>query len=130
FTKAPRRIALGQPFEVEVVDEHKSRLPDEVRIHFRYEDESQTVEAMHFRNGVMIFRKEQVERPFSYRAEGGDDDSLEWLELKVVEPPLVDRMDVQLHFPEYTGWEPKKAEPHLRTLVGTRVAIDAKTTKQ
>jgi hypothetical protein len=129
FTKAPRRIALGQPFEVELVDDHKARLPDEVRLFFRYEDEVQPPETMHFRNGAMVFRKEQVERPFSYRAEGGDDDSQEWIDLEVVEPPLVERMTVRLHYPEYTGWEPKAADPHLRTLVGTRVEIDAKTTK-
>ena len=38
-------------------------------------------------------------------------------------------MTVRLHYPEYTGWEPKTTDPHLRTLVGTRVEIDAKTTK-
>lgn len=130
FKNPPRRIALGQPFEVEVIDEWKARLPNEVRLFFRYHDDSQTVEAMHFRNGAMVFRKEQIERPFAYRAEGGDDDSLDWIDLQVVEPPLVERMEVRLHYPEYTGWEPKTAEPHLRALVGTRVEMDAKTTKR
>ena len=52
FTKSPRRIALGQSFEVEVVDEYKARLPDEVRLFFRYDDEVQPAENMLFRNGA------------------------------------------------------------------------------
>ncbi|MEX2561310.1 MAG: hypothetical protein WD403_15410, partial [Pirellulales bacterium] len=130
--KPPQRIALGQPFEVEVVDDRGARLPDEVFIQFRYEgqtDDGTAVEPMRLIGKQMLARKEQVTRPFSYRAFGGDDHSMRWLSLEVVEPPAVERLSVKMHYPAYTGWPPAEADPHIRALVGTRVEISARTTK-
>ncbi|MEX0710727.1 MAG: hypothetical protein WD278_00170, partial [Pirellulales bacterium] len=132
FVKPPQRIASGQPFEVEVVDDRGARLPDEVFIQFRYEgqtDDDPAVEPMRLIGKQMLARKEQVTRPFSYRAFGGDDRSMRWFNLEVVEPPAVEQLSVKLHYPGYTGWAPAEADPHIRALVGTRVEISARTTK-
>lgn len=142
--KVVRRVALGQPFEVEVYDTQGAPLPDEVFIYYRYDDalaqsgqpaasgdRSKVVkEPMRFVNNTLLARKEPVLRPFSYRIEGGDDRSMPWIRLEVVEPPAVERVRLTLSYPEYPGWpETYDERPHLRALDGTRVAVHGWTTK-
>ena len=133
--RRPRRraLALGQTFEVELVDAEGVSLPDEVRIHYRYDEgtarPTMKSRPMQLIDGKMVARKESVSQPFSYRAEGGDDRSMGWTELEVVEPPAVETLAIKLHYPAYTGFSPQDSQPHLRAVVGTRVAIQAATTK-
>jgi Domain of unknown function (DUF4175) len=133
FVEPVTRVALGQTFEVELVDAEGVSLPDEVRMHYRYDEGDRAardeVEAMQFIDGRMVARKESVSQPFSYRAEGGDDRSMGWTKLEVVEPPAVESLAIKLHYPEYTGFSPQDSQPHLRAPAGTRVAIRAATTK-
>lgn len=133
FVDPVTRVALGQTFEVELVDTEGVSLPDEVRIHFRYDEGDRPardeVEAMQFIDGHMVARKESVSQPFSYRAEGGDDRSMGWTRLEVVEPPAVESLAIKLHYPAYTGFWPQDSQPHLRAPAGTRVTINAATTK-
>ena len=42
--------------------------------------------------------------PFEYRAVGGDDDTMPWIAVEVVEPPAVESIAMTLYPPEYTGW--------------------------
>lgn len=134
FKQPVRRIALGQTFEVEVIDSAGARLPDEVRMHLRFEGDgdkaSETVEPMRLVGRSMLTRMENVTRPFSYRAEGGDDHSMEWITLEVAEPPAVSRLDVRLKFPDYTNWPEEVADKfHVRAIVGTQVTLTGQSTK-
>ena len=74
-------------------------------------------------------RRENVLRPFAYRVEGGDDRSMTWMNVEVVEPPAVESLAVKLFPPPYTGWPAEKSDGNLRALVGTRIEIQAKATK-
>jgi hypothetical protein len=126
FRHPPERVAAGQSFEVELVDSRGRQLPDEVRIHYLYDtggDEIEEVENMHLLGGVMVARKENVTRPFQYRAEGGDDDTMDWSRLEVVEPPRIDSLRATLYPPAYTGWPVEPTENNLHALRGTRVAF-------
>lgn len=131
--KPLRRLAAGQTFEAVVVDAEGAALPDEVWLHLRYRGEgdtsSETVEPMQFVNGEMIARKEHVSQPFTYRAVGGDDESMPWIELEVIEPPQIEAIAVSLHYPEYTGWPPESGDRHIRALTGTRVEMRGRATK-
>ena len=82
---------------------------------------------MQYVDGAMTTRRDNVLRPFSYRVEGGDDQSMPWLDVQVVEPPAVESLSVRLIPPAYTGWSPTPAERHIRALAGTRVQIAGKT---
>jgi len=132
FRHPPDRIALGKPFEVELVDRNH-RMPDEVRIHYRFEGDGQnveeTVEPMHLLNGVMTARKDAVTRPFKFRAEGGDDRSMQWHALDVVEPPRVESLKITLYPPEYTGWPAEPSEKQIHALRGTRVQLTGAANK-
>ncbi len=127
-----QRVARGQAFEVEVVDRHAD-LPDVVRIHYRFTaaggPAGEETEAMHFAGGAMVARRENVVRPFAYRVEGGDDQTMPWIPVQVMEPPAIASLSVTLVPPAYTGWPTSKAEGHLRALVGTQVQISAASTK-
>ena len=126
------RVALGQAFEIEVVDAFGSELPSNTRIFYRFQrpdgstaDES---EPMRPRGDAMIARRENVTRPFSYHIEGGDDHAMEWIPVDVVQPPSVASLSVTLAPPEYTGWAATKTDGHIRALAGTRATIEGAAT--
>jgi len=154
FLEEVRRVAKGQAFAVEVVDENGVKLPSDVRIHYRFENSDGAVveenERMRFvdalaaargkngaagrtdprrRHGVMVARRENVTRPFSYRVEGGDDRSMPWIPVEVPDPPAIESLSVTLTPPDYTGWPSEPSEKNVRALVGTRVQITATSTK-
>ncbi len=134
FGEAPTRLAVGKTFEVELVNDAEHRVPDEVRIHFRYETGMSNVEeeseSMHWINGVMVARRENVSRPFWYRAEGGDDASMPWIRLEVVEPPRIEALQLVLHPPDYSGLPVESSEKSIHALRGTRVELAGTSTKK
>ncbi len=133
FRQAPTRLAAGKTFEVELVDDALHRVPGEVRMHYRYETgagEELESEAMSMLNGVMVARKEGVTRPFWYRAEGGDDSSMPWIRLEVVEPPRLDGLELTLIPPAYSGLGTETGEKNIRALRGTRVEMAGASTKK
>jgi len=145
------KVARGQAFELEVVDRDGKRLPPGVKIHYRFENPDGSVtdetEWMRFveptvaarsangaadprrRAGVMTARRENVTRPFSYRVEGGDDRSMPWSFVDVVDPPAIESLSIALFPPEYTGWKAQPAREPIRVLEGTRVEIAGRSTK-
>jgi len=145
------RVAKGRAFEIEVIDRRGIRLPSDVRIHYRFDDPDGSLteesEMMRFvdgriaargandstdprrEGGVMVARRENVTRSFLYRVEGGDDDSMPWAAVEVLEPPALEALSVELTPPDYTGWPPEEAGKQVRALVGTRVKISAESTK-
>lgn len=127
------RVARGGAFVVEVFDAQGARLPDDLRIDYRLEtsDGRVTEESQHLTaaGGAAVTRRENVQRPFSYRVQGGDDRSMPWIAVEVVDPPEIDTLAIRLTPPPYTGWPAHTAEKHVRALVGTGVAMEGKTTK-
>ncbi len=125
------RIALGQRFEVEVRDLTGRALPDDMRFQFRYlgENEPLHTEAMRHMGEVVMAGVDNVTRPFQYRAEGGDDRTMPWHDLEVIEPPAVRELSLTLHYSDYTSWKAAVSDPHVRALVGTRIALAGSSTK-
>jgi hypothetical protein len=127
------RIARGQSFHVEVADVYGARLPQEAVIHYRLQSpDGGTVaetERMRATDGKMVADRENVVCPFSYRVEGGDDHSMPWLDVDVVDPPAIESIAVRLVPPAYTGKPPTTSGRHIRALVGTHVQIAGKATK-
>ena len=133
-----RRVALGQTFEVEVTDAAGVPLPEQLWIIYRQEaadgdlvEDRQAVPVVQSAESgsLRVAHREAVARPFAYRVVGGDDNSMPWIELEVVEPPALESLSITLHVPAYTGWPAQPGEKHLRALVGTRVALAGTSTK-
>jgi hypothetical protein len=129
------RVARGQPLEIEVVDARGARLPAAVRIHWRFEESdgktSEAVERMQLFGGAMFARRENVTRPLEFRVEGGDDRSMLWQPVEVIDPPATKSLLIELFPPEYTGWPAEKIETigGFHALVGTRVRMRGAATK-
>ncbi len=123
--KAVDRVALGDVFEVEVVDLYQTPLPDDARIEFRTNDASTVISApLQIVDKVTVARREQVEQPFAYRIVGGDDHTFPWTEVQVLAPPKMARLQVKLHYPTYLGWQPEASPPLVRAWRGTRVELN------
>ena len=127
------RVGRGQAFEVEAVDSADAPLPAEVFIHFRFAGPDRALPEetalMHQVGNTAVARRENITRPFSYRVEGGDDRSMPWLPVEVLQQPAIESLSIRLIPPPYTGWPPEKAENNIRALAGTRLEIEAKATK-
>ena len=125
FVDPPTRIATGSDFEAELVDRN-GRLPQSAQIHYWYEGEEerdQQQKEMKYFGDRMVHRLENVTRPFQYRAVGGDDDTMPWISLEVVEPPQIESVTIQLHPPTYTGWAVKESGENIHALEGTVIEL-------
>lgn len=133
FKQPLERLAYGQPLELEVVDTQGAPLPANVWVHFRTQTPGQapTTEKQlaQFVAGALLVRREQVTSPLAYRATGGDDESMPWIELALVEPPALDSLAITLEYPAYTGWSPAPSDKDIRALKGTRLSMRGTSTK-
>jgi hypothetical protein len=125
FVKSPTRLAFGSDFEAELVD-REGRLPESVQIQIWFDgDETRQIQTkdMKFLQDRMVYRLDNVHRPFRYRAVGGDDDTMPWRTLELVEPPQVTALQIRLHPPAYTGWTSVASGENIRALEGTRIEV-------
>ncbi len=134
FKAPPARIAAGQNFEVELLHDAQHRLPDVVEMQYRYQTgpDGYEIESepMRWLNGALVARKDNVQRPFEYRATGGDDDTMPWRRLEVLEAPRIAQLGVTLHPPQYTGLPVEESDKAIHAIQGTRVALQGTVTKQ
>ncbi len=134
FRDPHTRIAAGQDFEVELLSDDAHRVPPEAKIIYRYEtgdgaseEESEVMQSL---GTTRIARKQRVTRPFWYRATGGDDASMPWIRLEVLEPPRIESMEITLHPPDYSGLPVETSDNNIHALRGTRVALSGRSTKR
>jgi hypothetical protein len=131
FVKQPTRIAAGTDFEVELIG-RAGHLPDVVRLYCWFEGESERqAQAFPMKpfGDKLVYRQANVRRSFRYRAVGGDDDTMPWTVLEVVEPPHVESLTNRLHPPAYTGWPVEACGENLLALEGTRVEVAGRLTQ-
>lgn len=133
FKQSIQRLAYGQPLELEIVDSQGASLPDNVWVHFRTQSPGQPPthekQMAQFVAGALLVRREQVTQPLAYRATGGDDDAMPWIELALVEPPALDSLAITLDYPAYTGWSAAPSDKDIRALRGTHVTMRGTSTK-
>jgi len=125
FIKAPERLAFGSDFEVELID-REDRLPPTVQLQTWFDgDEPRQIQTkdMKFFQDRMVYRLDNVRRPFRYRAVGGDDDTMPWRQLELVEPPQVTSLQIRLHPLAYTGWSRSMSGENIRALEGTVIEV-------
>ncbi len=131
FRDVPERLAAGQTFEVELIDT-AGKLPDDVRIEYRIADDGRreySSEPMTRAGEAMVARRENVRRPFAFRAVGGDDDTMRWQHVEVIEPPQLERLHITVHPPAYTAQPARSGERHLQVLAGSRIEMEGEVNK-
>jgi hypothetical protein len=123
-------LAQGDAFEARVV-ERGGNLPDEVWIEYAATENRPAGVAADSRHlmqplgDAMVARRENVRSSFWYRATGGDDTSMDWRRLTVVEPPRLAACRIAVHPPDYTAWPSADSPRAIRALVGSHVEIEA-----
>jgi hypothetical protein len=129
------RIARGMPLEIEVVDTRGEPLPANCRVHYRLRDAggkvSEENEAMRPFGAAMIARRENMTRPLEFRVTGGDDQSMPWIPVEVLDPPSVATLSVDVVPPGYTKWkrETRDANSSAPILTGSRVELSGEASK-
>lgn len=134
---APQRIARGQALEIEVVDARGAQLPATCRVHYRFRDtqgrlsKKEESEAMHSLGQSMIARRESVARPLEFRVTGGDDQSMPWRLVEVLDPPAVQSLSLDVVPPSYANWprETRDAASASPILSGSRVELSGEASK-
>lgn len=120
-------VAIGEAFEVAAID-RAGDLPDDLRIEYRFEAPAGDAapvetEAMRLVGDQAVARREEVRRPFAYRVVGGDDETMPWIDVAVVEPPRLEGFRVGATPPAYSGLAAGPIDGPVRVLEGT--ALDA-----
>ena len=107
FPNPVRRIAYGHRFRAELIDAQSAPVDGEVTILYRRGPEGTPPEKalMRFEAGLWSAEREKVTQDFSYRAIGGDDRSMPWIDVQVVEPPTVREVRWKVDFPRYVQWK-------------------------
>ncbi|MEK6247515.1 MAG: hypothetical protein N2C12_05000, partial [Planctomycetales bacterium] len=128
FQNPPARLASGQLFEIELIDQN-NHLPESVNIQYHFEGESDRIDVpMLYIDGVMVAQRENVRRPFRYRATGGDG-ATPWHNLDIVEAPRVQNLEVQLQPPAYTGWPKTDSIGPIVGIEGTQIHLAGNVNK-
>lgn len=130
WQKQPRRLAMGADFECALTD-RDGHLPDSVMFYWSNDEEGQPLQQdlMEIKDGVAYARVKNVSRSLRYRAAGGDDDSMPWTRLEVVEPARVSEFTVQLFPPDYMQLPATMSQRHIRAWAGTRVGVTGQLDK-
>lgn len=126
----PHRAAAGGELEVAVGDA-SGRPPGAVDLWiWREGDPEERIEraSMRRRDDRFVYRIDRLSRSVWLRAAGGDDRSMAWAAVEVVEPPALARLEVRLVPPDYTGRPSELAGQPLRALAGSRVEIGGAAT--
>ena len=128
-----RLAPAGEPLRVYVAD-LEGRLPDQVRLHVR--DQQGRVQTEPLRrtapparvagDEAFVAVVPQLDEAVFIRASGGDDDRMPWHAVSFVPRPAVERLQVELTPPAYTGLpvESSSAEGPIEGVIGTRVRLE------
>ena len=132
FASAPTRLAAGDDFEVALLD-RRGDLPEVVRIELRRYAPGGTRTETHEMKRLgerMVYRLDNVAHPFDYRATGGDDDTMSWTQLEIVEPPKVVELQIKVQPPAYSGLAAREEGRVVKALVGSHIRIQGRLDKQ
>lgn len=128
---APDRIAVGDPFSIEVVV--SGEIPKRVNIQYRFAagdsppaETLKRIDETRYKGGL-----ESVARSFDFSVAAGDART-GWTRVEVVPAPEVTLLRLRLGFPGYTGLAPLElpdGRGHVKAVVGTKVELTAASNK-
>jgi hypothetical protein len=124
---APTAVALGESFEVQLIDQ-RGRLPTDATITLHYDQPTRRTERHPLlqRGDKLVYRIEQTLQGFRYEVAGGDDDSLPEMTLVVVQPPKLNDLISTIEPPAYSGLKTERSGRLIKLLAGSRLSISGK----
>ena len=137
----PILIARGDTLELYVVDD-RGRIPERVWFEYRIGADTATQREPLRQTSLRDERGRSLEAaviswvatrgPLQFRATGGDDDTMSFLTVNVVQPPVLQSLRVTVTPPAYSGRVPETLPPgvgHVQGLLGTQISIEATADK-
>lgn len=125
FVDPPTLLARGDDFEAALLD-NAGQLPSEVQVEYRYEADGKSRYEQTWMQRVgdrAVARRENIQRPFEYRATGGDHHTMAWTRVEVVDPPGVEQIELIAHPPAYSGLPAGKVKLPQRILSGSQIEV-------
>jgi hypothetical protein len=123
-----RSLVRGGRFAIEVRDA-EGQPPEKVTLELQSEGASgaQTFDLTN-RKDRFRFERSNVETPFSYRVFGGDDDTMAWRRVEIVDPAKVVALEALVTPPAYlqssSGEIVTRAPGFVRTLAGSTIDVE------
>ncbi|MCA9184869.1 MAG: hypothetical protein R3E01_23115 [Pirellulaceae bacterium] len=127
FDQAPTLAAVGAEVEF-VVSAAEGTLPDRVELLYEETGQNQSRQnqspvlqrrPMIVDHGKARFRLANVTDEVRYRAVAGDDQQMEWRNLRLFPPLRLDKLQFEVVPPEYTGLRPTPVQPRMQVLAGS-----------
>ncbi|MBB75306.1 MAG: hypothetical protein CMJ75_12425 [Planctomycetaceae bacterium] len=131
FEDPPQQVAHGHDLELSLVDRNGA-LPSQVALQYRYVGDNSAqlhTETIHVKKSPAHFHLKNITQPVQFRATGGDDYTMDWSTVHVVDPPRIESFLLRLHPPAYTGWPSQPTDRTIRAVAGTRIEIGAYSNK-
>jgi hypothetical protein len=138
FIDPPRLLAAKSRFQLALVDRH-GILPPLVQLQIRSRQQDypgglsdqgswrqESVPMIRSGNRMIVHRM-TGNRPFEFRACGGDDRRMPWHRVEVQPRPVIDAVQVTVHPPDYTELPPTRTDPPYRMLAGSRIELAGQT---
>jgi len=99
--------------------------PPSARLQWREEASPWQEEELALDADSLRYLFKRVQRPFAYRVEAGEGSTPEY-QVRLIEPPVVQRLRLEYHYPAYSGLPVKSDEENgdITGLAGTRVLIE------
>src|SRR5262249_38592938 len=112
-----------------VLLDRRGVFPDDLEVQIRRRTANgATVDNRHMKvlGGQTVVRVENVTGGFEYRARGGDDDTMPWTELLIVELPKIQELKVVVHPPAYSGLPSSTESQVVDALIGSILELRGK----
>ncbi|MEO1496673.1 MAG: hypothetical protein AAFV43_05940 [Planctomycetota bacterium] len=135
--EAPEAIATGGDFEA-LVSNRRGLTPDDTTLYYRFVDDESAatpqpapIDSLSVQSvgDEAIGRLERVTRDFEYRIEGGDDDTMTWRRVAVLQAPEVRSLAVAIAPPNYSGLPQGESTGQLRVLAGSELTASIEATE-
>jgi hypothetical protein len=133
-------VARGDTLKV-LAENTAGHLPARVALEYRLADRKVVSETMRpttlndtqgAQREIGIGQLPQAKGDLEFRVVGGDDDQMPWHKVLIVPPPAIEKLQVTVTPPAYTG-RPRERLPagvgHIQGLIGSRVEIAASVNK-
>ena len=122
---APQRLPVGADFEA-VLTDLRGSLPTDARFESRVEGDLRSqIQPLAVQADYARVRLERVQRSFLFRATGGDDDTMAWQHVEVVQRPRLKALRALVTPPPYSGLSPSESTGEIRALAGSTLRVVA-----
>lgn len=128
------RLARGETFHVAVLDQ-RGELPRDLVLQIRSpagstaRDKTNEDVPLAWQPTRVPIRRDDVQHDFEFRVVGGDDRTMAWTRVQVLEPARLEELSLRVIPPAHTRWPAYAAEAPLLVLPGSSLAIAGRTTR-